>query len=217
MTRTRLVVAMLAVALLIGATAGPSGADTVAGAQFMAGPTTGLVDGQPILVTGTGFAPDTTVHFYECRIISGCVALDQSAVTDGAGRLATIAHARRGLDDSGTPVDCTVTQCFLAVSSSTTDAHAAFQDMTPGTGEVWLSFAPRATVTVVPNRRLADGQAVTVEGRGLVPGQTISVLECTSSPCTYALPGSGVADRGRSGLDPDDRPPMDLRLGGEQP
>jgi hypothetical protein len=186
---------MLAVALLIGATAGPGAADTVPGAQLQAGPTTDLVDGQPILITGTGFEPDTTVHLYECRNFSGCVALDESAVTDGTGRLATIGHVRRGLDDSGTPVDCTVTQCFLAVSSSTADAHAYWQDMTPpDAAPIWLRFAPRATVSVVPNRRLADGQAVTVEGRGLVPGQPMYLYECAGSPCTNQLTGSAVVD-----------------------
>ena len=207
----------LAVALLIGATAGPSGADTVAGAQFLAGPTTGLRRRAPILVTGTGFAPDTTVHFYECRIISGCVALDQSAVTDGARTVGDDCATGAASTHSGTPVDCTVTQCFLAVSSSTTDTHAAFQDMTPGTGEVWLSFAPRATVTVVPNRRL--GRRPGRDGQRPRPGARSDDLRTRMHELTVHLRvrGGGAADRDGRVLDPDDRPPMDLRLGGEQP
>lgn len=201
MRRTWAVVATLVVTLVIGATGGPSGADPAAGAQFGAGPTTGLVDGQAILVGGTGFTPNTTLHFYECRTFSGCVALDGSAVTDSSGRFATVAHVRRGYDDSGTPVDCAVTQCFLTVSSSTSASHADWGDMVvfpstfPDAATIPLSFSPRPSVTVVHNRRLADGQTVTIVGRDFVPGQTVYAYECTGSPCTNRVPGSGVVDR----------------------
>jgi hypothetical protein len=184
--------------LLIWAGVAPSPAGAASAGQLLAGPTTGLVDGQAVLVTGTGFAPDTTLHFYECRIFSGCVSIGASAVTDGSGGLATIVHVRRGLDDNGTPVDCTVTQCFLAVSTSTAAASAGWGDMVslhpPESTSVWLSFAPQASVSVVANRRLVDGQTVTVEGRGFVPGQNVYAFECTGSPCTELLPGSDVAD-----------------------
>jgi Neocarzinostatin family/Calx-beta domain len=189
MRLVRVLVATATVVLVIGAAVGPSGADAASGAQLLAGPTTGLVDGQAILVTGTGFAPNKAFHLYECRTFGGCVSLDASAVTDASGRFGTVGHVRRGYDDSGTPVDCAATQCFVAVSSSTADAPP----MEPSW--VSLSFAVRPTVSVVANRRLADGQAVTVEGRDFVPGQTVNVLECPSSPCTNSLPGSAVVDR----------------------
>jgi hypothetical protein len=197
----RVLVATMAVSLLIGATVTPSGADAASGAQLSATPTTGLSDGQPIRVAGTGFAPNTRLHFYECRASEGCASLDASNVTDASGRLGTVVHVRRGLDDHGTPVDCTVTQCLLTVSSSTADASANWADMTqlatspPRPAAIGLAFTPRAAMVVVPNRRLVNGQAITVDGWGLVPGQTVSLLECTGSPCTYALPGSAVVDR----------------------
>jgi hypothetical protein len=198
---TRVLVATIALSLLIGATFDQDDASAATGLQLAAAPTTGLVDGQPILVTGTGFAPRTRLHFYECRTFDGCASVGASAVTDASGRLGTVVPVRRGLSDHGTPVDCTVTSCFLAASSTTADASANWADMvqlptSPAEPAViGLSFAPQAAMAVVPNHRLADGQAVTVEGRGLVPGQTVSVLECTGSPCTYALPGNAVVDR----------------------
>ena len=201
MRRARVIVAAFAVSLLIGASGGPSGAADAPGGALIAGPTTGLVDGQPILVAGTGgLAPNTTVHVYECRNFDGCESLNSSAVTDASGRFSTVAHVRRGLDDSGTPVDCAVTQCSLAVSSSTADAHASWSDMlplpssAPNVATVSLSFAVRPTVSVAQNRRLSDGQAVTLEGRDLVPGQTVDVYECAGL-CTQRLPGSAVVDR----------------------
>ena len=191
-------VTTMAASLLIGAGVAPSRAGAAPAGQLLAGPTTGLVDGQAVLVTGTGFAPHTTLHFYECRIFSGCVSIGASAVTDASGGLATIVHVRRGLDDHGTPVDCTVTQCFLAVSASTSATSAGWSDMVslhpPESTSVWLSFAPQASVSVVANRRLVDGQTVTVQGRGFVPGQTVYAFECTGSPCTKLLPGSDVVD-----------------------
>src|SRR6476646_4046840 len=153
-------VTTIAASLLIGAGVAPSSAGAAPAGQLLAGPTTGLVDGQAVLVTGTGFAPHTTLHFYECRTFSGCVSIGASAVTNESGGLATIVHVRRGLDDHGTPVDCTVTQCFLAVSSSTSATSAGWSDMVslhpPGSTSVWLSFAPQASVSVVANRRLVD-------------------------------------------------------------
>src|SRR5689334_16094271 len=53
----------------------------------------------------------------------------------------------------------------------------------------------RPTVSVVPNRRLTDGQTVTVQGSGLVPGQTVYAYECQSANlCTAQLSGSAVVD-----------------------
>jgi len=172
----------------------PRVADAASSPQLVAGPTTSLVDGQPILVGGTGFAPNTTLHLYECRIFSGCGSLDSSAVTDSSGRFSIVGHARRGFADDGTPVDCAVTQCFLTVSASTMDARASWQDMIrlPEV-QIWLSYA-RPTVSVISNRRLADGQVVTVEGHGFVPGQTVYAYEC-SDLCTEFLPGRAVVGR----------------------
>lgn len=192
MRRTWAVVATLAVTLVIGAEASPSGADTAVAAQFGAGPTTGLVDGQAILVGGSGFTPNTTLHLYECRNFSDCLPIDESAATDGTGRLAAVAHVRRGLDDSGTPVDCAITSCSLGVSASA-GSPVYFQDL--AADPVDLRFATRPSVSVVHNRRLADGRTVTIEGRDFVPGQTVYAYECVGSPCTNQVPGSGVVDR----------------------
>ena len=199
LARVRVAMVTVVVALLIGATVGPIGAEAASGGQLLAGPATRLVDGQPILVTGAGFAPSTTLHLYECR--SGdCESVDASAVTDSSGGFATFGHVRRGLDAFGYPVDCAVTVCNLAVSSSTADASAAWSDMTPlpstapNPASVSLGFALRPTVSVVPNHRLADGQAVTVVGRDFMPGQTVYVYECQGL-CTQYLPGSAVVDR----------------------
>ena len=56
LARVRVAMVTVVVALLIGATVGPIGAEAASGGQLLAGPATGLVDGQPILVTGAGFA-----------------------------------------------------------------------------------------------------------------------------------------------------------------
>ncbi len=58
-------------------------------------------------------------------------------------------------------------------------------------GRVVLLPVPTTTVghlaaTVVPSRGLADGQTVTVSWHGYVAGQTVNVLECSTSPPTQA-------------------------------
>src|SRR4051812_921587 len=190
----RLLIAMVAVALVMGATVSASGAGAASGTQLIADPQTSLVDRQATHVTGTGFAPKTTLHLYECR--SGdCESLDASTFTDASGRFSTVVHVKRALDAFGYPVDCAVTVCQLAASSATANARAYWQDMAPRPEPAFVSlaFAP-ATASVIRNRRLTDGNAVTVEGRDLVPGQTVYVYEC-SGICTAQLPGSAVVDR----------------------
>ena len=142
-------------------------------------PASGLLDGQSVVVSGTGFDPGVQVGMAECQSGSvdttGCdLAGTTFTTTDGSGSFSTSFHVTRVIDVAGSLTDCaTAGACVLGLEETSDPAVTA---------TVALSFAdvPIAlpTVTVSPSTDLVDQQAVQVAGLGFTPGATVALLEC---------------------------------------
>lgn len=185
---------MVAAAGLVGAVAPSTAAD--AGApppdlMVTASPATGLVDGQIIDVTGTGFESAALLEIFECRAdavdASGCDADNAyfaDADLDGVVQTTFLLDARI-FDESGREFDCrqAPNACKVGIGFLLDFDQSGFAllDFDP---EAPLAPAPTATVT--PDRDLQDGQTVTVEGANLS-----SLFETFVYQCTADRPRSG--------------------------
>lgn len=159
-----------------------------AGPELTAGPSTDLVDGQEVTITGTGFGPRRTIDVYQCAAdLVGLVDCDlgtkHQVTVAGDGSVSTRmpvhavidSWARRGVDcrEPGT--------CVLATEISFQHVGAAVT--------VPISFTPDATehlptVTVSPGGGLIDRQSVTVEGEGFVRSERplVRIYQCAPVP-----------------------------------
>ena len=73
------------------------------------------------------------------------------------------------LDGSGHDVTCWDAQCWLVVES-----QGEYIASAP------LTFRPQVSITLTPNSGLIDGQPITVELTGQVPGEVVTVSRCFS-------------------------------------
>lgn len=159
---------------------------------LLADPTTGLIEGQSIALSGGGFVPNGQVYVVECTLpasISSCQTLTNFAA-DGSGSFTATAavHRTLAMPPFGS-TDCATTAgtCILrAVSINDYDFAA----------DVALDFdpsgpAPTAQVTIDPDTDLLNFQSVTVSGSGFAPPTGpgpggVQLLECTSGATSYA-------------------------------
>lgn len=174
-------------------------------ATLTATPDTGLVHGDAVDVTGTGFTPDGRValhlcppapsEYYECDF-SGPFPVEVTADAGGAiSATIEVVTVLWGFDTPG--VDCRTVSCRVV----------AFEDELPGDprAEATLAFdpdgalPPRPIVSVTPSTGLVDGQVVTVRGSGFRPHAGMYLDQClddgTDDPwdCRYT-DGFGEAD-----------------------
>jgi virginiamycin B lyase len=174
-------------------------------ATLTATPDSGLVDGQSIDVTGSGFTPGATVSLYLCPAAPSSLAdcdfsgpFPVATTADGSGAIsATVAvfTVLWGFDAGGR--DCRTEACRLL----------AFDGDLPGDprGETPLAFdpagplPPRPEVSVSPSTDLVDRQAVHIHGTGFRPHAEVWVDQCrddgSNDPwdCRYT-DGFGEAD-----------------------
>jgi len=151
-----------------------------------ADPSTGLLDGQSISVSGSGLAAATLYGVIECQTgatdITGCDLSGFSGVpTDGTGSFSTPTTVIRTIEPegTGTPIDCATTDaCVLAVAPADGSVAAA----TP------ISFADVVivppTVSAVPATGLRDAQKITVSGTNFSPSAPVSIAECPTAGST---------------------------------
>ena len=147
----------------------PSASETLhrpEAATVVVTPSTGLVDRQPVTVSGTGLSPSGPLVVEQCptgtALTNGCSASTSVYTgTDPAGSFAISTTVHRLLRDPlGTIIDCAVSNaCEIAVID--VDAHAAVTAP--------LQFDPGVTpigptVVVAPDTDLVEGQTVTVVG-----------------------------------------------------
>ena len=186
----------------------PLGAASPTATTVVVTPSTDLVPGQIVHLSGTGFAPNLTIAAAECE--AGAVAIANCdtgtavfPLTDanGAYSIDLTVHRSLFLAGSGTTVDCTVAAgaCIIGVAD-TADI--------PGTGvSAPISFAPLAppqqgAISVTPDRvQVGDGVDVVatgftpyaVVGRGVCPAGATDASECQPSAPVDADASGGAA------------------------
>lgn len=170
-------------------------------------PSTGLVDGQSVSVTGSGLDPDTSVVVVQCTTaaapVSTCADRFPLATTDPAGELDVERVVHRLLYFGFTTVDCaTPGTCEIrAVASGGVVAATA-----PIAFDASVPPPPQPAIAVDPAAGLVDGQVVTVHGSGLAPEDDspdtppggLFLVECAAgaqSTDDCDLPGSFVPVR----------------------
>lgn len=172
---------------------------------LLAAPETGLVDGQVVAVTGSGFQPESFVALQQCTADAldtrGCTWRGY-ADTDATGSFSTKVSVLAAFEAAGgTRVNCRSApgRCQL-VAGRVGDPGEA--------GVVPLVFDPSAplrpppVLTVEPATDLVDGQVVTLTGTGFLPfDDDITVAQCRArwdgpDDCDTASVYSQVAEDG---------------------
>ncbi len=166
-------------------------------------PHQGLTDGRAATITGSGWTPGARVELLVCP---GSVA-DQLTPANLAPPGLFLGLQCGGLPTSATgpsfSVRASLTRvqtftegCSSVCSTSVFTCGSVLGDclvVATATGSHGVEFAaaPIAftaahapTLTVTPNRGLADGQTVTVSGTGYARGETVGVQECELSDAT---------------------------------
>jgi predicted esterase len=173
---------------------------------------TDLVDGQQVMVTGTGFAPGAQVAVHQCRSAPvGPVDCDLGTVTtaevDDAGGFSLRHRVFVLMNDWAGQLDCRIAPgCVLA-------AGVGFDGGTSVVAEP-IAFAagapllPPPTVTVTPGGGLVDGGTVTVEGHGFVHRESGAVVPGPGAPTVGLFQcGQGLEDP-----EPGEDPPPPARF-----
>jgi hypothetical protein len=171
----------------------PTGTPTIT-----ADPSTGLLDGQSISVTGSGL---TKGHDFLAECVTGATdPLDscdpESAAGVKVGRSGAFSlsfTAVRMVEDGeiGSTVDCaTADACILALFDEDftllADTPISFADVT---------IVP-PTVAAVPSTGLLNGEKIAVSGANWTPGAQIALAECPTAPDS----GCGFTTSGRHPL-----------------
>jgi hypothetical protein len=177
----------------------PSGTPTLT-----ADPSTGLLDGQSISVSGSGLAAKNDDLLAECVTgatspVESCdVETVKTVKTGASGSFTTSYTAVRMIEVGGSSstVDCaTADACILVVI----DGNLSILAGTP------ISFADVVvvppTVTAVPDSGLLDGQKITVSGTNWSPGALIALGECpvNGSVCGFITSGKRGITVGSAG------------------
>lgn len=189
----RLAVTVMAVgAGLLATAAEPASAFPSGWRGVSVNPGSGLLDAQPVTVTGLGYTPGSTATARQCF---GPQATDCSTSADGAATQVTIAP------DGTFEVDLIV----FRTATVNGEAHDCMTDpctvQLNGHIDLPISFAPTgsyegppASLSVSPATELLDGHRVDVAGSGFTPGGgQILVTQCGPGPALTdcALPRQG--------------------------
>jgi hypothetical protein len=146
-------------------------------------PSTGLLDGQKIKVTGANWSPGAHIALAECpaQIDEGCgfSASTGHGITAGtAGTFSASFKVSRFIDQENGPLDC--------AQPSTCVLEAFNIDDPDQTASTPITFADVVIVppvmTASPSADLVDGQDITVTGTGFRHHDYIALSECTARP-----------------------------------
>lgn len=162
-------------------------------------PSTGLADGQPVTITGSGFTPGASVGAAQCSALSG-----QSRSTNDCDITnAPITQA----DSSGTAVLHLRARAHITTpNSGDVDCVNAVDPCVMGMGDIndlqnpekvggaAITFDPNAppvpppAVSLTPSDDLVDRQQVAVYATGFIPGEFVTIVQCAvqnldKTPC----------------------------------
>ncbi len=161
-------------------------------------PATGLVAGQMVSVSGTGFAPNDFIQIGECAVSDlGCTDGTSFAGADDTGAFTISFPVRLRVNDgAGSYTHCLAVDCLLRAVSSRDSEYLADAPITFDPNQ---PLPPVPTITVTPSTGLHHQQAVTVAGTGFDPNGFAQVSECSSNTgafCGEYLTGAQTAADG---------------------
>ncbi|HEY5265327.1 MAG TPA: neocarzinostatin apoprotein domain-containing protein [Acidimicrobiales bacterium] len=150
-----------------------------AGATIAVTPSTALLNGQQVVVTGSGFSPGATVAIVEClataTTIAGCdvPSAPVTAVVNTDGTLPSTNFAvSTGTIGNGTcGTSATDLNCAVVVGSLTGTLLA----------DSLVTFALVPTVSATPATGLKSGGSVTITGSNFTAGLSVYAVECLAS------------------------------------
>ena len=167
-------------------------------------PATGLLDGQMVTVTGSGFPSDVSVGVVMCtkeagaehgaRGVDACnIGYFAQGTTDQQGAVSVEFEVRRVLVLDGQEVDCASEpgRCIIGMGmiSDYDQSGGVAVDFDPS---VPLPDPP--TVELAENTDLVDGEVVPAKVTGLVPNSSLYVHECSADQYRCASVGEFHAD-----------------------
>jgi hypothetical protein len=145
-------------------------------------PDIGLLNGQVVSLTGSGFTPGASFVAVECNGqatgVAGCdtSAIDPITVTS-SGTFTTSFEVSTGTIGNGTcGISATDTLCFVTIG---TTSGALVADASIG-------FTGGPGVSLTPSTGLSKGESVTVAGSGFTPGDSVFAVECLETATTSA-------------------------------
>lgn len=151
---------------------------TAGGSPSQAAPTlavsrsSGLVDGQRVTVTGSGFAAGSRVAIYQCQAapvgLVDCELGTGATVTAGDdGGFSVERQVFAVVHDVDAAVDCRAAPGCVLVANMGFDGGASAV-VAPLAFDPAAALLPPPSISVTPGSDLVDGQTVRVEGRGFV-------------------------------------------------
>jgi LPXTG-motif cell wall-anchored protein len=158
-------------------TTGPATTTTTPTPAFTVTPNAGLHDLQSVTVTGSGFAPGSSLDISQCKVngneIAGvCYGATRTVVTtDSSGGFSTPMFVRRVINEIGATVDCASSPglCAIAVPGASAVVGLTFDSSIPPAGP---------SIDVQPSTGLSDGETVQVHGVGFTPDADVKIAQC---------------------------------------
>ena len=177
------VVALLVIAFGASILAGGVASADTPGTTLDVTPSSGLIDGQSVGLSGIGYSVGASGTVSECGTNAngvGCVTIGSLSTTDPGGEIpaGTTVNVQSSFTATsgpanGTTVDCSTDNCFIDVSAFTTNATEP------------ISFAAvppvPAVLTITPDTNLPASQSVTASGTGFSPSSTVNFAQCKTS------------------------------------
>jgi Neocarzinostatin family len=152
---------------------------------LLAGPTTGLVDGQSVALFGGGFPGNSGIVLQQCVAAALTTCYPLGGVTaDADGNFITAVNVHRSV--VAPPIS--TTDCASAPGVCILRAYAIVD--VDAQNSVDLSFDPSgppepATLTVDPDTDLVQFQSVTAAGSGFAPSVGVQILQCKTDATDY--------------------------------
>jgi acetyl esterase/lipase len=154
-------------------------------------PDAGLVDGQQVTITGTGFVRESGAAVMQCVASptdhDDCDSFTQQFDAVEADGSFTTSYTLAGSIETprSGAVDCRPAgACVLAGSDR---FFEPFRDLAlaPLVFDPEAPLFPPPAATVAPDRNLVDGQVVTVEGEGFRPGRELTIAQCAPDATSF--------------------------------
>ena len=154
-------------------------------------PASGILAGQSLAVTGSGFAAGHDLNVFQCAAGEFCFSNSESPVqvaSNGTFSTALTASLRTTVNESDLS-NCLVVACEVRVEDNidpeyTATTAIAFDPSQPP--------PPTPTITVTPSTGLHHDQAVTVAGQGFDPQADVEISQC--GPNSFGFCGDYLTD-----------------------